>query len=262
MRILGRVSRRVRNEFAGRIAGAALVGLWMSFGVALNYTIWAMKPAHESETYPLPTALALFLKDGVNADGFPEKGVWNQTPAIRFDADWRGLLADPGRATEVRLLWNHEMLFLNFRAHYRELNVFSDARADGWRDELWERDVAEAFLQPDDRDPLVYKELEVSPNGFWIDLNISHGEKKEMRSGLRRRATIDEHQDIWTAELAVPMRSLTPAFDPAKPWRVNFYRVEGAKEPRFYSAWSPTMTPAPNFHVPAAFGYLVFRDNR
>ena len=30
----------------------------------------------------------------------------------------------------------------------------------------------EAFLQPDDSDPLIYKELEVSPNGFWIDLDI------------------------------------------------------------------------------------------
>jgi len=39
---------------------------------------------------------------------------------------------------------------------------------------------------------------------------------------------------------------------------VNFYRVEGAAEPRFYSAWQPTGTPAPNFHVPEAFGELVF----
>jgi alpha-galactosidase len=220
-----------------------------------------MKPAHESKADQLPTAYAYFLKDDFSSEGFPEKSEWEKIPAMRFDADWRGLQPDPERSTEVRLLWNHETLFLNFRAHYRGLNVFSDARPDGWRDELWERDVAEAFLQPEDGDPLVYKELEVSPNGFWIDLNIFHGEKKEMRSGLRRRATIDEHQHTWTAELAVPMRSLTTAFDPAKPWRVNFYRVEGAKEPRFYSAWSPTLTPAPNFHVPAAFGHLVFRDN-
>jgi alpha-galactosidase len=262
MRILCWLSRRVRNEFAGRIAGAALLGLWMSFGVALDYTIGAMKPADGSETNPLPTANAIFLKDEMGAEGFPPDSAWELAPAIWFDADWRGLQADPGRSTEVRLLWNHETLFLKFRAHFRELHVFSDARPDGWRDELWERDVAEAFLQPGDRDPLVYKELEVSPNGYWIDLNISHGEKTEMRSGLRRRVAINEREHIWTAELAVPMRSLTPSFDPAKDWRVNFYRVEGTKEPRFYSAWSPTMTPAPNFHVPAAFGHLVFRDTR
>ena len=42
--VLGRLSKRVRNEFAGRLAGAALLGLWMSFAAALNYTVWAMNP--------------------------------------------------------------------------------------------------------------------------------------------------------------------------------------------------------------------------
>jgi alpha-galactosidase len=161
----------------------------------------------------------------------------------------------------VRLLWNNETLFLRFIGRFRALHVFPDARPDGWRDHLWERDVAEAFLQPDDGDPRVYKELEISPNGFWIDLNIAHGEKEEMRSGLRRRVRRDMRSSVWTAELAVPLRSLTSTFDPKKAWRANFYRVEGPKEPRFYSAWSPTLTREPNFHVPAAFGHLVFRES-
>jgi alpha-galactosidase len=55
------------------------------------------------------------------------------------------------------------------------------------------------------------------------------------------------------------MSCLTAHFDPDAEWRVNFYRVEGATEPRFYSAWRPTGTPAPNFHVPEAFGQLVFK---
>jgi alpha-galactosidase len=69
---------------------------------------------------------------------------------------------------------------------------------------------------------------------------------------------VDEKKMTWQAELAVPMKSLTEKFDPAAAWRINFYRVEGAKEPRFYSAWRPTGTPEPNFHVPEAFGKLVF----
>ena len=121
--------------------------------------------------------------------------------------------------------------------------------------------LSEAFLQPDGRDLLRYKELEVAPNGYWIDLNISHGERKEMHSALRRRVWLDAQAKTWTAELAVPMRSLTPVFDPQKPWRANFYRVEGREEPRFYAAWSPTMRPQPNFHVPDAFGHLVFRES-
>lgn len=208
----------------------------------------------------LPTANAVLLKESVGEEGFPGVASWEQAPGIHFDRDWRGDQADSQRATEVRVLWNEQTLFLRFLAHYRELHVFPDARADGWRDELWERDVAEAFLQPDASDARVYKELEVSPNGFWIDLNIAHGEKEEMRSGLRRRVAQDAAARTWAAELAVPMRSLTPAFDPKRSWQANFFRVEGKAEPRFYSAWSPTMTPAPNFHVPEAFGHLVFRE--
>jgi alpha-galactosidase len=206
----------------------------------------------------LPTAYALLLTENLGAEGFPGAPWWERTPAIRFERDWRGERADPQRATEVRLLWNEQTLFLRFFARHRELHVFPDARPDGWRDELWERDVAEAFLQPDASDVRVYKEFEVSPNGYWIDLNIAHGEKEEMRSGLRRRVVQDAGARTWTAELAVPMRSLTPAFDGKRNWRANFFRVEGKVEPRFYSAWSPTLTPAPNFHVPEAFGHLVF----
>jgi alpha-galactosidase len=257
----GTLSRRVRNKFAGRIAGAGLLGLLVSFTAGLNYTIWAMNPASASGSDNLPTAYALYLKEKIGHEGFPEPASWQEAPAVRFASDWRGSQSDPQRETEVRLLWNTETLFLRFLARYRELNVFPDARPDGWRDQLWDRDVAEAFLQPDDADPLVYKELEVSPNGFWIDLNISHGEKDAMRSGLRRRVTRDAEAQTWTAEIAVPMRSLTQAFHPEKSWRVNFYRVEGTKEPRFYAAWSPTMTSEPNFHVPAAFGKLEFRKS-
>jgi alpha-galactosidase len=225
----------------------------------VDYTIWTMNPETLSRFDKLPRAYALWLKESMAAEGFPAAAWWEKAPPIRFERDWRGEQADPQRETEVRLLWNERTLYLRFFALYRELHVFQDARADGWRDELWERDVAEAFLQPDASDPRVYKELEVSPNGFWIDLNIAHGGKKEMGSGLRRRVLQDAAARTWIAELAVPMRSLTPAFDPKRSWRANFFRVEGKAEPRFYSAWSPTMTPAPNFHVPEAFGHLEFR---
>jgi len=123
---------------------------------------------------------------------------------------------------------------------------------------LWDRDVAEAFLQPDGSDLRRYKEFEVSPNGFWIDLDIAPGEKHDLKSGLKRRMVLDEGKKIWTAELAIPMKCLMAKFDPTVAWRVNFYRVEGTEEPRFYSAWRPTGTPVPNFHVPEAFGELAF----
>jgi alpha-galactosidase len=203
-------------------------------------------------------AVAVRMTEPPAADGFPTPSSWETSAPLRFDADWQGKNADPERETEVRLLWTPEWLFLRFYARFRVITVFPDAEANGRRDQLWDRDVAEVFLQPDPSQLRRYKEFEVSPNGFWIDLDIAPGEKHDLKSGLRRRVISNEAKKTWVAELALPMNCLVERFDPAAVWKVNFYRVEGAAEPRFYSAWQATQTAAPNFHVPEAFGELLF----
>jgi Carbohydrate family 9 binding domain-like len=204
------------------------------------------------------TATAARFSGRTDAEKFPAEAAWGNAPVIRFCRDWQGKNADPKRETEVRLLWTRETLYVRFLAHYRSVTVFSDAEPSGRRDQLWERDVAEVFLQSAGSDGRRYKEFEVSPNGFWIDLDIAPGEKRNLRSGLRRRVKTDEKSRTWKAELMLPMKSLTAQFDPSAIWRVNFYRVEGPSELRFYSAWQPTGTSTPNFHVPECFGNLVF----
>jgi alpha-galactosidase len=49
----------------------------------------------------------------------------------------------------------------------------------------------------------------------------------------------------------VPMRGAEDG------WRLNLFRVEGQGKDRVYSAWSPTKTATPDFHIPAAFGRLL-----
>jgi alpha-galactosidase len=193
-----------------------------------------------------------------DSKGFPTAAAWAKAQAVAFDWDWRGENADAQRSTEVRVMWTPDTLSLRFAQRYRTISVYADAREDGWRDELWDRDVAEAFLQPDSSDPRKYLEFEVAPNGQWIDLAISHGTKAELGSRLKRRVVMDEAKKTWTAELAIPMNSLTKSFSERDVWRVNFFRVEGDAEPRFYSAWRPTKTAVPQFHVPEAFGKLIF----
>ena len=183
---------------------------------------------------------------------------WQSASPISFSADWHGKNPDPGRETQVRALWSQQHLYLRFNCRYRDLYLFDDSDPNGRRDHLWDRDVAEVFLQPDPTQVRRYLEFEVSPNGFWIDLEIAPGEKRDLKSGLRRRVILNNAARTWVAELALPMKCLIEHFDPEAPWKVNFYRVEGAEEPRFYSAWQPTRTIAPNFHVPEAFGELVF----
>jgi len=183
---------------------------------------------------------------------------WNRAQPRSFCADWQGNNPEPERQTSVRVLWSATTLYVRFECRYHSLTVFSDSEPSGRRDQLWDRDVAEIFLQPDPSRSGYYKEFEISPNGMWIDLDIFPGGRSDLKSGMQRSVWLDELGHTWAAELAIPIESLTKNFDPKRNWRVNCYRVEGVQEPRAYLAWQPTRTPQPNFHVPAAFGALRF----
>jgi len=183
---------------------------------------------------------------------------WKAAAPVTFCSDLQGKNSAPDRETTVRALWSKTTLYLRFECRYRELNLFRDSDLNGRRDQLWDRDVAEAFLQPDPSQAHAYKEFEVSANGMWIDLGISPGAKLDLKSGMTRSVYLDEKNHSWAAELAIPMRAITSDFDPHAIWRVNFFRCEGKEEPRGYYAWQPTHTPQPNFHVPAAFGRMRF----
>src|ERR1700688_4137204 len=138
------------------------------------------------------TVLAASFHGSLDPAGFPPSNAWRTAKPVLFDTDWQGKNADPHRQTDVRLLWTPEFLYLKFVAHYRLISVFDDADPGGRRDKLWDRDVAEVFLQPDPAQLRRYKEFEVSPNGFWIDLNIGPGQKHDLKSGLRRRVVLNE----------------------------------------------------------------------
>lgn len=205
-----------------------------------------------------PEAVAQYIDHDLSLDAGKAANEWKLAAPVVFSSDWQGRNPDPGRETQVRLLWSSRFLYLRFECRYRDIFVFDDAADNGRRDHLWDRDVAEVFLQPDPSRLHFYKELEVSPNGMWIDLDISPDGLADLKSSMQRSVILDEKRKAWIAELSIPFTTLAPHFDPTKIWRVNFYRVEGPKEPRAYMAWSPTNTPQPNFHVPELFGVLKF----
>lgn len=212
----------------------------------------------DSNPPPCLEAVAQYTTQPIRLDAAHPVAEWAAATPLTFCSDWQGRNPDPSLETLVRLLWNDERIYLRFECHYRELWVFDDSDHRGRRDHLWDRDVAEAFLQPDPSRPRFYKEIEISPNGMWIDLDISPAGLADLRSGLERSVTLDDKQRTWAAELAIPIAAFTSRFDADKLWRANFYRIEGRQEPRSYMTWKPTHSPQPNFHVPEAFGSLRF----
>jgi hypothetical protein len=187
---------------------------------------------------------------------FPGPADWERAQPVTFWSDWQGKNEDPQRETEARFLWSRKNLFIRFRCRYREIYVYEGGNIR--RDRLWLRDVAELFIRPGNEAPRHYREFEISPNGDWLDLDISPGKKTHLFCDLKSRVIIDADRCLWNAELAIPLGCLAPSFDPGEIWRLNLFRIEGAEPNRFYSAWRPTHTPQPNFHVPEQFGTLQF----
>ena len=177
---------------------------------------------------------------------------------IVFCSDWQGKNPDEQRETQVRVLWSSQTLYLRFECRYRELFLFSDSDPNGRRDHLWDRDVAEAFLQPDPSREHYYREFEVSPNGMWIDLDIFPGGLADLKSGLKKSVVLDEKGHRWTAELAIPMKALTPSFRSEGDLAGQF--LSGRRNERTASLSGLAAnrnSPEPNFHVPSAFGTVA-----
>lgn len=180
---------------------------------------------------------------------------WREIESVEFRDVESG--APPQQSTRVWVAWDAEEMRVLLRAE--DTHIFATfTRRDA---PLFTEEVVEVFLDPvGDRE--CYFEIEVNPLNAVLDLVLRRnrsGYKKDfawrcenLRTYIRREAA------AWTAELAIPFRSL--AAEPPKPgdqWRGNFTRIDRPPEvPRELTAWSPTGFA--NFHVPERFGVIEF----
>src|SRR3954469_5129343 len=125
----------------------------------------------------------------------PELPQWRSAPAIRFGNDYFGKPVD-GPATEVRSRWTGTHLYLLYICPYTELNLKPDPNPAAETPRLWNWDVGEVFIGSDKGPVTRYRELQVSPQGEWVDLDIDREHSKEQagmawNSGYTVKARID-----------------------------------------------------------------------
>ncbi|MGK2855754.1 MAG: carbohydrate-binding family 9-like protein, partial [Thermoanaerobaculia bacterium] len=137
----------------------------------------------------------------------------------------------------------------------------------GHDEPLWEEDVVEVFLAPEKLER--YYEIEVNPLGTTFDAVIDSPrlERATMTvdrawtcAGLRtaiRRTTTDGSVRVETL-IAIPFDALGAAPPSGARWRANFFRIDRAPAGDEFSTWRPTGRNPADFHVPRAFGTLVF----
>src|SRR5947209_17748046 len=142
----------------------------------------------------------------------PNSEFWRAAPNIVAERDSFGKLV-AGHRTEVRSRWTNQYLYFLFICPYQQLNLKPQPKTDVETNELWNWDVAEAFIGSDMQNIRKYKEFEVSPRGEWVDLDINldtphHEDGWIWNSGFTVAARIDEAAKIWYACMRIPYESV------------------------------------------------------
>ncbi len=188
---------------------------------------------------------------------------WSKAQLVQIDRYWSGNPAPDGRKAEARILWSNTALHLRFVCNQAEpLTISSNPQLSHKTIGLWDRDVCEIFIAPDPNIVERYLEFEAAPTGEWLDVAIHMTPEKresdwEFHSGMTTAAHVEK--DRVTIAMRIPWNHWIHEPQKGERWRVNLFRCVGTGETRGYIAWQPTRTPQPNFHVPQAFGWLVFK---
>jgi len=205
---------------------------------------------------------SVFSPVDVALDPTPSRAEWAGVEPVLLDHDY---LSTPisGRPTQVRSRWTHQYLYLLYTCPYDTLNLKPDPNVRDETPRLWAWDVAEAFVGWDLNRITSYKELQVSPQGEWVDLDIDRanpGTQAGMawQSGFTVRTRIDADARVWYGLMQIPWAAIDPRPpEPGRELRLGLYRIAGAEPSKQYYAWRPTGQK--NFHVPEAFGTLRLR---
>lgn len=234
--------------------------IMMSIG---NCTPAQNLPAAEPPSAPLlvkKTAEFAIVGDGKNANW--ERTEWVIIPQRKTFGD--------SFDTRVKVLYSETGLYFLF--HCQDQTLTASMEADFL--DLWNEDVVEVFLWPDENFP-AYFEYELSPLNYELPLLVPnnkgdflgwlpwhyHGERKilhatsveggEKKSGAKITA--------WIAEFFIPYKLLKPLGNvppvSGTRWRANFYRCDYDRGQMAYWAWQPIEV---RFHEYERFGTLLF----
>lgn len=171
--------------------------------------------------------------------------------------------------TRVKALYSQKGIYFLFFCEDRVINA--TMRGDNLN--LWEEDVVEVFLMPEEDYP-VYFEYQISPLNYELTLLIPNmdGDRRflgwlpwnyEGDKRTRRQTKIhkDDQGNVtgWTAEFFIPFKLMEPLVitppEPGTRWRANFYRMDYDEGQARFS-WQKTDV---HFHEPHNFGTIIFR---
>src|SRR6185436_11251740 len=135
----------------------------------------------------------------------PASAFWRAAQNIATETDYTGNRVANHRM-EVQSRWTQKHLYLLFVCQYEVLNLKQGPSTTAETQQLWNWDVAEAFIGSDFANIGRYKEFQVSPQGEWVDLDIdrsgqNRGGGSAWNSGFQVKARIDAANKTWYGEM-------------------------------------------------------------
>jgi hypothetical protein len=261
VRVAGRFPRVLVASLGHRVMTAEDVvvdseGTEFTIPEIRNYTVVDLDASQPGVLHSALTASNFAL----TAD--PAAPHWKDAPKVTFRTNSAGQKVPIG-ATEVRSRWTSDSLYLLFISPFDQLHLRSNPVTDRDTPQLWDWDVAEAFIGSDFEKIGQYREFQVSPQGEWVDLDIDVINPKprqgmDWNSGYEVKARVDEARKIWYGEMRIPLSSIgSKTFRAGDVMRLGLFRCTGLPPERLYVAWQPAFRRT--FHTPEAFGTLVLQ---
>ena len=222
-------------------------------------------PAERALMQPSVTTVKKTADFDVTGDG--SNPAWGKTKWL--DLRKRGG-ANHDYSTRIKILYSPTGLYTLMEATDKKLTATFDKDFEN----LWTEDVFEAFLWPEEKDP-VYFEYEISPLNRELPIVVPNLEGKfkgwlpwhyDGDRKTRKATSVSDGEKKsgssisgWKAEVFIPyalmepMRNATPVS--GTKWRANFYRVDhdGGKS----TGWDWARV-GPSFHDFRNFGTLIF----
>lgn len=231
----------------------------------LALALTSIAPMASAQTTSTPssssTMVAVQAAQDVPLTSDPSAAFWQHTRPVFIAGDTFGNPV-PSHRTEVRSRWTKDSLYLLYISPYEQLNLKPSPNTATETNQLWNWDVAEAFIGSDFTNIKRYKEFELSPQGEWVDLDIDLNKMGDpnawkWNSGFQVSAHIDREHKIWYGAMRIPFSAISshPTAKPGETFRINLFRCQGPTETRHYLSWQPSMSKT--FHVPEHFGTLV-----
>jgi predicted TIM-barrel fold metal-dependent hydrolase len=254
-------------------------GFWNIYGIFLPREVlekvyhknaerlFGLAAAGPEAAPPAPPALHVRETDDFEVTGDGSAAAWQK-------ADWESLrrrtAGGASYTTRVKVLYSGKGLYVLLDAEDRKITA---TIKEDFQD-LWKEDVFEAFLWPDERQPL-YFEYEISPLNVELPILIPNldgkflgwrpwhyeGARKTRKATAARGGVLKSGAAVsgWTAEVFIPYELLAPLQNvPPKAgsrWRANFYRMDYDDRKAASWDWAPV---GESFHEFQKFGTLVF----